>query len=111
MCVVEHVLQLMIVNAGSLQFIFCLGKAEIACIHLDPAIFVESKSMLIHAYYLHSTVSPQIVSVEKPLKRADIRQVSAETSSNEILSGGLAVSQGEVTHECQWQRKLLYKYI
>lgn len=47
MCVVEHVPQLMIVNAGSLQFIFCFGKAVKACIHLDQAIFVEPKSMLI----------------------------------------------------------------
>lgn len=61
-----------------------------------------SQNPCLSCYYLHSTVSPHIVSVEKPLKPADIRQVSAETNSNEILSGGLAVSQGEVTHRCQW---------
>lgn len=73
------------------------SEAEIAHIHLEQAIFfllLSQKSKLI------LLLPPsQIVSVEKPLKQSDIKQVSAETNSNEILSVGLAVSQSEVMRQ------------
>lgn len=48
---------------------------------------------------------------ETACRLSDMRQIPDETKTNDVLSGGLEVSQGRVMHHFQWKRKLLCKYI
>lgn len=58
----------------------------------------RTQNPCLSCYYLRSTVPHQHEEAsETACRPSDIRQVSAETNTNEILSGGLAVSQGSVT--------------